>query len=193
MKPSKIFKRLLSFLSVVLILSAAHLPQSRAQSMEKQKQEKPHKKKAPALSLLQFRASPSVYMQFADEANGIAGATSFSTTLAWAPSFKITPRIYIRAQGDITPLNTTEGLAFAPGASLGVMVRFTSSWAVEVDGGAQFWSVGAWPLLRSFVLFSPKGFGLSEKIPLRFHAGYQPLLWAVTTHGVVAGVEIAFL
>jgi hypothetical protein len=146
-----------------------------------------------ALSLLQFRGTPSVYVQLPDEANGITGGASFSGTVAWAPSYRITPRFYLRAQADITPLNTTEGIAITPGASLGVLYRFSQSWAAELDGGAQFWSVGMWPLARALVVFSPAKFGLSPTVPIRFHLGYQPLLGAVTTHGALLGLEIAFL
>lgn len=139
----------------------------------------------PAFSWLQFRVTPSLYFQ------NVGG--SITGTLAWAPSYRLSSRFLLRAQADITPVNTVEGITVLPGGSLGAMYRFTSAWATEVDAGTQMWPGAAWPFVRALAIYSPKGFGLGNRIPIRFHAGYQPMFGVVFTHGLLLGAEISFL
>ena len=114
-------------------------------------------------------------------------------TVAWAPSYRLSARLHLRAQADMTPVNTVSGISILPGGSLGAMYRFTSAWATEVDAGAQMWPGAAWPFVRALAIWSPKGFGLGKTIPIRLHAGYQPLFGVVFTHGLLLGAEISFL
>jgi hypothetical protein len=145
------------------------------------------KKLPPAFTLLQFRISPSLYLQ------GAGG--SFTGTAAWAPSFRINPRIQLRAQLDITPANTTGGIQILPGGSIGALYRFTPVLGAELDAGAQVWPgpQPLWPLARVLAVISPRGLGLGRRIPLKLHVGYQPLFGAIFTHGIIAGAEISIL
>jgi|GEM_PF-4238635 len=142
---------------------------------------------SPALTWLQFRVSPSLYLQ--------GGGGSLTSTIAWAPSFRLNPRFQLRAQIDITPASTVSGLKFLPGGSFGALYRFTPLLGAELDAGAQLWPgpQPLWPLVRALAVLSPARLGLGARLPLKFHFGYQPLFGPVFTHGVVAGAEISIL